>query len=71
MVAELALAKLGAKLMRGSMEVSDHVELRRSSAMKKWVSGAGVEFAVWTADPEGMGGWLGEAGGDRPVTPGI
>ena len=55
--------------MRGSTEVSDHVELRRSSAMKKCVSGCGVFCAVLYAD--GMGGTLGEAGGDRPVTPGM
>lgn len=50
--------------------MSDQVELRRSSAMKKWVSGCGVLFAVPAIVGIG-GGTPGETGGERPVTPGI
>lgn len=56
--------------MRGSTDVSDQVEFRKSSAMKKCVSGCGVLFAVPAI--EGIGGGIpGDTGGDRPVTPGI
>ncbi len=76
-VATLERARLGARLIRGSIEeASDHVESRRSPGMKKCCSRVGVDMAEWfvvAPGREGTGGTkrFGDSGGDRTVTPGI
>lgn len=58
--------------MRGSAmeELSDQVEARRSTGMKKCCSTAGVEAAE--LGKAGIGGGIpGDSGGERTVTPGM
>ena len=58
-VATLARAKLGARLIRGFIDdASDQVESLKSPGMKKCCSRSGVEVAEFAANPWGIGGTI-------------
>jgi hypothetical protein len=70
--ATLSRARLGAMLMRGSNDASDHVESLKSPGMKKCCSICGVDAFERVPGSEGTGGMRpGDSGGDRTVTPGM